>query len=114
MGQQQNDENAEFSLASTGHNLGYFKLAPLKPAAWDLLLWELGLTDSQVLKAIELDGEAGKKIRKFVSGAYRQYFVPETVIKAIYNRKLGNLVTPIAVQSIAEIANASAMTSEQW
>jgi hypothetical protein len=67
-------------------NHGYFQSDLPEIAEWDRLLRQLGLNDSQALEAVKSDGEAGERLCKFVWGAFRHFFVPETVIEAVRHR----------------------------
>ena len=86
-------------------NQGFSDLPEI--AEWDQLLRQLGLNDSQALEAVKSDGEVGKRLCKFVWGAFRHFFVPEIVIEAVRHCSVHQLIVPIANQSVAASSTAT-------
>jgi hypothetical protein len=82
-----------------GQNLGSFRLELPELAEWDQLLAKLGLSDSQALDAVKSEGEEGEQLRRFVLRFFRQFFIPEAVIKAVSRRLTKNRL----VISLAQI-----------
>lgn len=81
----------------TAQNLGPFSLELPEIAEWDQLLVKLGLSDSQALDAVKSEGEEGEQLRRFVLRFFKQFFVPEAVIKAVSHRlKKNRLVISLA------------------
>jgi hypothetical protein len=81
----------------TTQNLGPFGLELPEIAEWDQLLSKLGLSDSQALDAIKLEGDEGEQLRRFVLRFFKRFFVPEAVIKAVSRRlKKNRLVLSLA------------------
>jgi hypothetical protein len=96
-----------------GQNLGAFRLEAPKPAEWDQLLTALGLTDAQALEAVNSDGETGEQLRKFVLTGFRQYFVPEVVIKAVRRRGILQSVVAEVDQITTVTSNTAAMIAAE-
>jgi hypothetical protein len=91
---------AHFQLKGwASRNQGFFQSDLPEIAEWDRLLRQLGLDDSQALEAVKANGDAGKRLRKFVCRAFRQHFVPEVVIHAVRHRTVKKLIDSITDQS---------------
>lgn len=98
-----------FGKTWPGENLGSFRPELPKPTEWEQLLIQLGLNDAQALKAVNSDGEAGEKLRRFVLGALSHSYVPEGVITAVRRRrKEKRLAIAFSIQSAACSSNAAA------